>query len=134
MRPFLKFLARVTLSVIFIFGGYGAYTHPSGRDKRLPNVGLPESETLVKINGATMIAAGSTLALGILPKLSALTLIGTLIPTTLAGHAFWLETDPQQKQQQQIQFSKNLGLVGGLLLVIIDRKVTKVQLTVEQED
>jgi hypothetical protein len=29
------------------------------------------------------------------PKLSALTLLGLLAPTTLAGHAFWEESDPK---------------------------------------
>lgn len=123
----MKFLARLCMSGIFIVGGYGAFSNPTGRHKALPKVGLPESEELVKLNGATMVGAGVTLALGIFPRLSALTLIGNLIPTTLAGHAFWQETDEKTRQQQTIQFCKNLGLIGGLLLVVFDSKPKKVK-------
>jgi uncharacterized membrane protein YphA (DoxX/SURF4 family) len=41
-----------------------------------------------------------------------------LVPTTLAGHRFWAEEDPQAKSMQRIQFLKNLAMFGGLLLVV----------------
>ncbi|MBN9391215.1 MAG: DoxX family protein [Chloroflexi bacterium] len=121
----VRMLARMCLSGIFIVGGYAAFSEPGQRPKRLQNVGLPESEELVKLNGATMIGAGITLGLGIFPRLSALALIGNLIPTTLAGHPFWVETDPKAREAQTIQFCKNLGLIGGLLLVAFEPKKKK---------
>ena len=121
----VKVLARICMSGIFIVGGYAAFSEPGQRPKRLQNVGLPASEELVKLNGAAMLGGGITLCLGIFPRLSALGLIGTLIPTTLAGHPFWLETDNQSRQQQAIQFCKNLGLIGGLLLVVFDSRKKK---------
>jgi uncharacterized membrane protein YphA (DoxX/SURF4 family) len=79
---------------------------------------LPDdTETLVRLNGATQILAGATLSLGIFRRLSAAVLIGTLIPTTLAGHAFWEELDEDARNRQVTQFAKNLGLLGGLLLI-----------------
>lgn len=121
----LRMLARLCMSGIFVFGGWGAYSAPGGRPKALPKIGLPESEMLVKINGMTMVVAGTTLGLGILPKLSALTLLGALIPTTLAGHPFWKEVENPVRTQQQIQFAKNLGLIGGLILVLGQEKPIK---------
>jgi hypothetical protein len=51
---------------------------------------LPDdNELLVRINGGVQILAGATLLLGIKPRLSAVALAGSLIPTTLAGHSFW---------------------------------------------
>ncbi len=118
----IKALARMCLSGIFIIAGYGAFSKPGGRPNALPKIGLPASEELVKVNGATMVGAGVMLGLGIFPRFSALTLIGALIPTTLAGHPFWKETEENPRQTHQIQFLKNLGLIGGLLLVLADRK------------
>jgi uncharacterized membrane protein YphA (DoxX/SURF4 family) len=126
----VKMLARMCLSGIFIVAGYAAFSEPGQRTKRLPNVGLPESEELVKLNGAAMVGAGITLGLGIFPRLSALTLIGNLIPTTLAGHPFWRETDPKTREAQTIQFCKNLGLLGGLLLVAFEPRKKKEQILV----
>ncbi len=133
MNAFLRFLGRVCLSTMFIIGGYGAYTQPTGRHKALPNVGLPESENLVKINGATMMVAGTTLALGIVPKLSALTLLAALIPTTLAGHPFWKETEEAKQNTQRTNFLKNVGLAGGLLMVMSKSKRIKT-VEISQED
>ena len=82
--------------------------------------GIPEPELAVKANGAAMVVGGAMLGLGILPKLGAAILFASMIPTTLAGHAFWKEEDQAARKQQQTQFAKNLGLLGGLLLVIAD--------------
>jgi hypothetical protein len=43
-------------------------------------------------------------------------LIGSIVPTTFAGHRFWQVQDPESRLQQRMQFMKNLGLLGGLLL------------------
>lgn len=75
------------------------------------------NEQLVQVNAGVQTVAGATLALGILPRLSAITLIGSLVPTTLAGHAFWDIEDPGQRAAQQIQFVKNLSMLGGLLYI-----------------
>jgi putative oxidoreductase len=54
----------------------------------------------------------------VLPRAAATGLIASLVPTTLAGHRFWEIDDPKQKSMQLTQFLKNLGLIGGLLLVL----------------
>jgi putative oxidoreductase len=67
-----------------------------------------------------MIGAGILLALGRLPRLSALALAGSLVPTTAAGHRFWEHDDQATRKQQQIHFLKNVGLVGALLIASVD--------------
>ncbi|MGI8688397.1 MAG: DoxX family protein [Thermomicrobiales bacterium] len=116
----LKSLGRICLSGIFIVAGAEAFTAPGPRKDKVAGVGIPEPETAVKINGATMVIAGILLALGIVPKAAAGTLIGTMIPTTLVGHAFWKEKEPKAQSMQRVQFLKNLGLVGGLLWIIAE--------------
>ncbi len=116
----LKSLGRICLSGIFIVAGAEAFKAPGPRTQMVEGAGIPEPETAVKVNGATMVIAGILLALGIVPKAAAGTLIGTMIPTTLVGHAFWKEGKPQAQSMQRVQFLKNLGLVGGLLWIIAE--------------
>jgi uncharacterized membrane protein YphA (DoxX/SURF4 family) len=52
-------------------------------------------------------------------------LAGTLVPTTLAGHRFWEELDEDARNMQMAQFAKNLGLLGGLLLVATERTTSR---------
>ena len=105
---------------IFVMGGWDALREPGGRPKRAASIGLPEDETLVRANGAAMMVGGAALGVGVLRRAAAAGLIASLVPTTLAGHAFWREADPAARGQQRTQFLKNLGLVGGLLLVIAE--------------
>ena len=96
-----------------------------GRPRRAVDRGedpvLPEDpETLVKLNAAVQLGAGSLLALGRFPRLSSLLLAGSLVPTTLAGHRFWEEKDPQERYRQRSNFLKNVGLLGGLILAAVD--------------
>jgi hypothetical protein len=78
------------------------------------------TEQAVRLNGAIQLAAGTMLGLGWLPRLSALAIAGTLVPTTLAGHRFWEIEDPQERAQQRIHFLKNLTMLGGLLIAAAD--------------
>ena len=121
----LRQLAYLLLSVIFITGGYRAYAQPGNRVQQVADIGIPEPELAVKVNGMTMVVGGAMLALGILPRLAAAALFACLIPTTIAGHAFWKEETEDRRKAQQTQFAKNLGLLGGLLLVMADRKAKR---------
>lgn len=126
----LRRAARPMLASVFVVGGLDAWANPAGRavlakpvtdaiSSRVP--ALPEdAEQLVRINAAVQVVAGATLALGRFPRLSALLLAGSLIPTTAAGHRFWEETDAQSRSAQRIHFLKNLSALGGLLLAAAD--------------
>jgi uncharacterized membrane protein YphA (DoxX/SURF4 family) len=143
----LRRIARPMLAAAFVSGGINTLRNPTPRvetagpavDKatnqvldKIPDQALDkvpdkvvdkiptDAESLVKINAAAQVGAGIMLGLGKFPRLAALVLAGSTIPTTLAGHAFWDKTDPAERAHQQVQFLKNMGLVGGLLLAAAD--------------
>ena len=122
-------VARPMLAAMFVVGGLDQLKHPGRKadtarplvEKLAPAVGLPDdTELLVRANGIAMVTAGSLLALGRLPRLASGVLAATVLPTTLAAHPFWSEKDPEVRAQQRVQFLKNLGLLGGLLLAAVD--------------
>ncbi len=112
-------ISRVLLSLIFIRAGFQAARDPGGRVAKAARLKIPRPDLAVRVNGAAMVVAGSALALGVLPEIAAGVLIACLIPTTLAGHAFWAEAEGAPRDAQVIQFLKNTGLIGGLLLWIL---------------
>jgi uncharacterized membrane protein YphA (DoxX/SURF4 family) len=113
----LSRLGRFCLALIFIAGGWDAASAPGDRPAKLAALGLPQPEMLVRANGVLMLIAGSALALGHWPRMPAAVLAGLLVPTTFVGHPFWQETTPAGRAAQQAHFLKNLGLLGGLLVV-----------------
>lgn len=130
------FAARSMLSSIFVTGGAAEVSHASdlsgaltGLVRRAPQpirkaVESVGPQTLVKVNGVTMTAAGAALALGIKPRCAATVLAAQLVPVTLAGHAFWDKPD-QDKPGERIAFTKNLALIGGLLCVALGGATAK---------
>jgi putative oxidoreductase len=122
-------LARPMLGVVFVVSGIDTLRNPGPRARLASEIGprvaralgLPEEpEAVVKINAGVQVGAGLLLATGRVPRLAALTLLGSLVPTTVAGHPFWAAESPQERAQQRTHFLKNLGLGGGLLLAAVD--------------
>lgn len=90
-------------------------------EQAAPQVSLPKDPvTLVRLNAAAQLIAALSLARGRAPRLSSAVLAASLAPTTVAGHAFWEESDPEQKQTQMFHFFKNLSILGGLVLAAVD--------------
>lgn len=118
MSRLTRRVARLALAAPFIWLGYEAAADPGARVALAADLGIPSPETAVRVNGAAMVAGGIGLATGVLPRASALGLVASMIPTTLAGHSFWQQQDPVARKQNRIQFLKNVGMVGGLLAVI----------------
>jgi putative oxidoreductase len=133
MKP-VRTVARTLLSGIFVISGARALADPDPMvsrakpvtDRVAPalktiNPRLPtDTRALIRANGAVQLTAGLLLAAGRLPRLAAVALAGTLVPTTVAGHSFWAVQDPAERAGHQIHFMKNLGLLGGLLLAAVD--------------
>lgn len=113
----LRYLAQLCLSGVFIVGGADAFRKPGGRVQKAADFGMPEPELAVKANGAAMVLGGTALALDIFPHAAAALLAVCLIPTTLAGHAFWKETADAGRANHRTQFLKNAAMLGGLLFL-----------------
>lgn len=121
--------ARPLLASIFLVGGLDALRHPASKTEAAEPVvqalakplGLPEdTELLVRANAAAMLLGGGLLAIGRVPRLASALLAATIVPTTVAGHPFWTETDPAKRKQQTLQFAKNASILGGVLLAAVD--------------
>ncbi len=128
--PVLRAVARPMLASIFILQGYDSFRRPERYAPRAEPVVRPiaervsavpaKTEDAVRLNGAVQMVAGSLLALGRWPRLSALAIAATLVPTTLAGHRFWEEEEEGNAAQQRIHFLKNVSMLGGLLIAAAD--------------
>ena|SRR5205085_8576706 len=116
----IRSLSHILLSGIFISGGAAAFANPGGRANKVADAGIPAPEQAVELNGAAMVLGGVLLGLGIMPKVGAIILLGTLLPTTVVGHAFWKEESEAARKGQLTQFFKNLGLIGALLEVLAE--------------
>lgn len=121
-------LARPLLAAPLIQSGVTAFRHPGPQAEAAqpllsrvgPTLKLPnDPELVVRAGGGVTAVAGTLLALGRLPRLSALAIV-LVSPAVQSDALFWQEKDPQRRRAQQTLFLKNLGLVGGALLAAVD--------------
>ena len=126
-----RLVARPLIAAGIVYAAQGVLRDPSQvvpRAKRVTDrvvplahkagVPLPEdAASLVRLNAAAQIAGSLALATGRAPRLGASVITASLLPTTVAGHAFWAENDPAAKKAQSIAFFKNLALFGAMLIV-----------------
>ncbi len=129
----MRTAARAMLASVFVASGVNAVQNPAKlalRAKKVTDQVGPklqqihpkiptDAETMVRVNGAVHIVGGLAM-LTPAKRLGAAALAVSLVPTTLAGHAYWEFEDPADRAQQRTHFYKNLGLLGGLILAAID--------------
>jgi uncharacterized membrane protein YphA (DoxX/SURF4 family) len=109
---YLPLFARICLCLIFFQGAYGNFTEFSATQERMAEMGLPVPALLLAGNIIFQLVGAISLLIGYNVRLGAVILIIFLIPTTLIFHDFWVNPG------ERIAFFKNLGLIGGLLLLI----------------
>jgi putative oxidoreductase len=139
---FVHRLARPMLAAVFVISGINTLRNPDKNVKAatplittavekfgdsLPEQVPTDPATVVRLDAALKVAAGVGLAMGWFPRLSAFVLAVNLVPTTVAGHAFWEHEDPVTRNAQRSHFLKNVALVGGLLAAAAEPRRRKAQ-------
>ncbi|ACK72347.1 DoxX family protein [Gloeothece citriformis PCC 7424] len=111
MEKFTPLLARILLSGIFIRSGFNKLLNPAMTQQYMESKGIPLAGILLVLAIIVLLAGGLSILLGFKARLGAWLLIGFLIPATLIFHTDFSISD------EVIAFWKNLGLMGGLLMI-----------------
>lgn len=104
-------LGRILLSAIFLIAGYRMTTGFPGTVEKMANKNIPFTEVVAVGAIGLQIVGGLMVATGYRPRAGAALLLIFLIPTTILIH-------PPTLAAEVMPFLKNLGLMGGLLVVI----------------
>lgn len=114
---YVPMIGRILFSLIFIMSGFKHIFNVSQMAPYAAAKGVPMANVMVILTGIMILAGGLSVALGYKAKIGALLLVIFLIPTTFMMHNFWAVEDAMQSQIEMIMFMKNLGLLGGALLL-----------------
>jgi putative oxidoreductase len=113
---YLPLIGRVLLCLLFLMSGL-TFHFTSDAVQYAEAQGVPAASLLVPLSGVIEIIGAFSIMLGYRAKWGAWLLVIFLIPVTFMMHNFWAIDDPMQRQMQMTMFMKNLGLLGGVLLV-----------------
>ena len=114
MNPqrYLPLVARIFLAAIFIHTGVANGMNFTGTQQMIAGAGIPLAMLVALGVVVFEILGGISLVLGYKVNVGAILLLVFLIPATLVFH------NPIANPSETIAFLKNLGLMGGLLMVL----------------
>ena len=117
----LALAARVLFVMIFLSSGLMGHLGP-GRPMLTQFAAarkIPSPAFLVPFSGLWIVVGSLSVLFGIYGDVGALMIAIFVVATALFMHPYWKESDEQQKMQEQVQFSKDLGLAGGALALLV---------------
>jgi putative oxidoreductase len=110
-------LARLGLAALYIQSGFGKIFGIPELSRALAGLGFPLPPLTAVLAILVELGCGLAVLLGLRTRLAALALIGFTLLASVLFHDFWT-LGPPERQTQNIQFMKNMGLVGGFLALI----------------
>lgn len=114
--PFL--LGRIVFGGFFLYSGINHFKQRKSMAEHAKSKNVPLAEIAVPATGAALLVGGTSILLGIKPKLGALAIIGFLASVSPTMHDFWKQEDPGQRMNDMINFSKNMALLGAAVALM----------------
>lgn len=106
-------VARILMAIIFLHSGVGKITGYKETQEYMASEGMPATEFFLILAILADLGGGLSVLFGYYARLGALVLF---IYTVLATAIFHRKISDQR---QMIMFTKNLAILGGLLLVMV---------------
>jgi uncharacterized membrane protein YphA (DoxX/SURF4 family) len=114
--PFL--IGRLVFGGFFLYNGIHHLKERKAMAGYAQSKNVPMAEVAVAGTGIAMIAGGTSILLGIKPKLGAAAIAIFLGGVSPVMHDFWRIEDPQQRMHETVNFTKNLALLGATLALL----------------
>ncbi len=112
----LNLAGRLALAALFLPAGLSKITGFEGTVGYIGSVGLPLASLAAVLAIVVEVGAGLALLAGLRVRIAALALAVFTAVATVAFHAFWA-VPAEQAFVQQLMFFKNIGVIGGLLVL-----------------
>jgi len=113
VNHYAPLVARILLSLLFLFSAFGKLMNFSGTQQFMESVGFPAAAFFLVMSIIIEIGGSLSLLLGYKAKYGAYTLI---IYTLIASIIFHSDFS---NQINALAFLRNLGIIGGFLYVIV---------------
>ena len=113
----MMLLGRILMAVLFLVPGIRTLMAVSGTVGYFAKLGMPMPEVMVWVAIVIEIGGAAALILGWQTRRVAWLLILFVIIATAMAHRFWELSDPAQYFTQLNNFLKNVGVIGGLLII-----------------
>jgi len=120
MKDTTDLIARFFISLIFLFEAYDSIAFFKSTKATMTGYGITwQQDFLLGVAIFLLILGGTLVLIGYRSGFGASLLLIYWIPVTFITHTWWNDPDLSQRQES-VEFMKNIAIIGGLLLIIIN--------------
>ena len=116
-RDALLLFGPVLLALIFVQSGFGKLLDIGGFSASLAGKGVPVASFFATIGAGVECFGGLAVLLGWQTRYAAALIAVFTVVATLISHRFWEYADVTRRAQQ-VNFQKNICIIGGYLLLV----------------
>lgn len=114
---YLFVLGRVLLGGYFLKNAYNHFKNSNALTGYAQSKGVPVPNLAVMLTGLMLLFGGLGILLGVYVGFAILLISIFLIGVTFQMHQFWKVTEPMARMGEEINFYKNLALLGAVLML-----------------
>jgi putative oxidoreductase len=108
-------IGRLLFGGVLAFMGLNHFMQTDQLAGYAESKGLPAPRIGVLVSGALLVVGGLAVASGAYAAVGAALIAVFLVVATPTIHDFWTFEDPEAKQQEMVNFLKNVGLLGAAI-------------------
>src|SRR3989344_203712 len=111
------FVGRLLLGGFLLYNAYNHLFKVKDLTVYTESKKIPMAKAAVIVSGLLLLFGGYTIITGVRVTAGIAALVLFFIPTTFTMHAFWKE-EGQPRMMEQVQFMKNLAILGAVLMLL----------------
>jgi putative oxidoreductase len=111
-------IGRIIAGGFFLFNSFHHFTRVKMMAGYAKSKGTPAPEAAIFGTGILLLLGGFSVLLGYRTVIGIAFLVIFLLGVSFKMHNFWAVPDPQMKMFEQVNFLKNMGLLGLLLMLL----------------
>lgn len=111
-------IGRILVGGYYLMSAVHHFSDLGPMARMVGHASVPLPQVAIVLSGLLLAIAGFSLLFGLYPNVGVGALVLFLVPVTLVMHAFWADHDPQRRQMDLINFTKNMGLLGSSLMFL----------------
>ncbi|RTG95903.1 DoxX family protein [Thermus scotoductus] len=111
-------IGRILYGGFFLLNGINHFLMGQAMIGYAQSKGVPAPALAVYGSGILILLGGLSVLLGYQVQVGLWLLVAFLVPVSLTMHNFWAIQDPQQRMVEQVNFMKNMALLGAALMLL----------------
>ena len=115
---YLFVAGRILFGGFFIVSGIRHFQFLGMMAGFVGSKGFPAPKFFVVFSGLLIMAGGLSMLLGFRPLWGVVCITLFLVPVSFVMHNYWADTDPMGRINNQVNFMKNVALLGAAWMML----------------